>query len=91
MKSTTLMLLIGASIAKNNASHQGQLVSMPLSSLSNHHHSRSSLVQRREEDMDDETGYANESTIDSVDYIDSAPTLVQLNKNDKLEGTLSVV
>jgi hypothetical protein len=43
-------------------------------------------------DDESETGYANEGTVDVSDYISSAPAqLVQLRKNDKLDGTLSIV
>lgn len=91
MKSSTLILLIGATMAKNDNSHQGQLVSIPIASLASQHGSKSSygLVQRDDDDSD--MGYANASTVDMTDYVTSAPELIQLNKNDKLDGTLSVV
>ena len=90
MKSATLLLLVGATMAKNNSAHEGQMVSIPIASLVSKQSSKSTygLVQKEDEE---ETGYANESTVDATDYVTNAPQLVQLDRNDKLQGTLSLV
>ena len=78
-------------MAKNNSAHDGTMVTIPIASLVSKPAATKStygLVQKEDED---ETGYANESTVDATDYVTSAPQLVQLDKNDNLQGTLSLV
>jgi len=86
-----LLLLLGYSAAKNNDAHEGQLVSIPIASLASKHSPARSTYGLVQKDEEEETGYANEQTVDATDYVTNAPTLVQLSKNDKLDGTLSVV
>ena len=90
MKSATLLLLVGATMAKNDSAHEGQMVSIPIASLVSKQSAKSTYGLVQKED-DDETGYANESTVDASDYVTNAPQLVQLDRNDKLQGTLSLV
>jgi hypothetical protein len=91
MKVSTLVLLIGATAAKRDSKLDGSLSSVPIASLAAKSHGSLSQLNRDEED----TGYANEDTVDTADYVTGAPinpsALIQLNKNDKLDGTLSVV
>ena len=91
MKSTTLLLLVGASMAKNNVAHEGNMVSIPIASLVSKSSGAKSTYGLVQKDDDDETGYGNESTVDTSDYVTNAPQLVQLDRNDKLQGTLSLV
>ena len=91
MKSATLLLLLGATMAKSNSAHEGQMVSIPIASLVSKQSSTKSTFGLVQKEDDDETGYANESTVDASDYVTSAPQLVQLDRNDKLQGTLSLV
>jgi hypothetical protein len=87
MKSV-LALLLGVSSAKNNSKLDGTLSTLEISSLV--HRPQYGLTQK--DDEESETGYANQDTVDVSDYTSSAPAqLVQLSKNDKLDGTLSIV
>lgn len=84
-----LALFLGAASAKSNKNLDGTLSTVSLASLV--HKPQYTLTQHKDDD-DSETGYANQDTVDVSDYTSSAPVqLLQLSKNDKLDGTLSVV
>ena len=88
MKSV-LALLLGVASAKNDKNLDGTLSTVSISSLV--HRPQYGLTQVKDDD-ESETGYANQDTVDVSDYTSSAPVqLVQISKNDKLDGTLSIV
>ena len=83
------MLLLGAATSKGS-NVQGELSTIPIANLKARSPvSRSTFAQRDEDDLS--YGYNVEATVDSSDYINNTPSLVQLNKNQSLDGSLSIV